>query len=96
MGNQPSKGEKPNGAKSTPTGSGPNLDSYPSFTKSDTKESTRSFKGIRSKITGSNKAEDSPRSSTYALAGSSNPASPGEGNGDKSDVDSVIWSALAH
>ncbi|KAI9660415.1 MAG: hypothetical protein M1821_009765 [Bathelium mastoideum] len=89
MGNQPSKGEKPNGGRSTPTGSGPSLDTYPSFTKSDTKESTRSFKGIRSKIAGSNKAEDSPRSSTYALAGSSNPASPGEGNGEKSDTAST-------
>ncbi|KAF2228562.1 MgPPZ1,protein phosphatase 2A-like protein [Viridothelium virens] len=86
MGNQPSKGEKPNGGRSTPTGPGPNLDSYPSFSKSDTKESTRSFKGIRSKITGSNKAEDSPRSSTYALAGSSNPAHPGEGNEETSDA----------
>ena len=42
---------------------GDNLQSYPSFSKSDTKESTRSFRGsIRSKIPGSGKS-DSPRAS---------------------------------
>ena len=65
MGNQPSKGEKRPG---TPTdGQGPALDSYPSFSRSDTKESSRSLRGaIKSKIPG--KSSDSPRSSSANLA----------------------------
>ncbi|KAI9690595.1 MAG: hypothetical protein M1820_009990 [Bogoriella megaspora] len=91
MGNQPSKGERANGGRSTPVGNGPNLDAqqYPSFSRSDTKESSKSFKGIRSKIVGSNKAEDSPRSSTYALSGSINATSSTDNNGEKSDGASV-------
>ncbi|KAL8691689.1 MAG: hypothetical protein Q9218_003145 [Villophora microphyllina] len=41
---------------------GDGLQSYPSFSKSDTKESSRSFRGLRSKIPGSSKIE-SPRAS---------------------------------
>ena len=68
MGQQPSKSR--DGLK-TPTNnsstsldkSGDTLQSYPSFSKSDTKESSRSFRGsIRSKIPGSSKT-DSPRAS---------------------------------
>ena len=68
MGQQPSKSR--DGLK-TPTNnsstsldkSGDTLQSYPSFSKSDTKESSRSFRGsIRSKIPGSSKT-DSPRTS---------------------------------
>lgn len=64
MGQQPSKNR--DGTK-TPTGLsstlGDGLQSYPSFSKSDTKESSRSFRGsIRSKIPGSQK-NDSPRAS---------------------------------
>ncbi|KAL4811032.1 Metallo-dependent phosphatase-like protein [Aspergillus unguis] len=56
-------------------GPGDSLQSYPSFSKSDTKDSTRSFRGsIRSKI----RNADSPRASTSALA-----------SDDKSDVGSV-------
>ncbi|KAJ5709326.1 hypothetical protein N7493_010660 [Penicillium malachiteum] len=47
---------------------GDSLQSYPSFSKSDTKESIRSFRGsIRSKIPGARGA-DSPRGSTTALS----------------------------
>ncbi|KAF7715567.1 Serine/threonine-protein phosphatase, PP-Z subfamily [Penicillium ucsense] len=61
-------------------GSGDALQSYPSFSKSDTKESLRSFRGsIRSKIPG---ARDSPRASSTALSRT-------ESQGDKSDVGSV-------
>lgn len=56
MGNQSSK---EGGAKN---GGGDGLQSYPSFSKSDTKDSTRSFRGLRSKIPGSGKT-DSPRNS---------------------------------
>jgi len=65
MGNQPSKdagvGSKASGAgdRGGPDG----LQSYPSFSKSDTKESSRSFRSLRSKIPGSGKT-DSPRNST--------------------------------
>ena len=69
MGQQPSKTR--DGPK-TPTNAssasltrslGEDLQSYPSFSKSDTKESSRSLRGsIRSKIPGNSKA-DSPRSS---------------------------------
>lgn len=45
---------------------GEGLQSYPSFSKSDTKESTRSFRGLRSKIPGSSKGVDSPRNSVSA------------------------------
>ena len=86
MGNQPSKG---NGA-STPKGSVSqtslnkdldNLQSYPSFSKADTKESTRSFRGaLRSKIPGSK--TDSPRTSTAGLSNA-------DAIVDKSDVASV-------
>jgi serine/threonine-protein phosphatase PP1 catalytic subunit len=67
MGNQPSKDGKSSGSQ-TPTGPGPNLDSYPSFSKSDTKESMRSFRtALRTKIPGS-KSSDSPRASSSGLA----------------------------
>lgn len=66
MGNQPSKGEKRSG---TSTGEGPSLDSYPSFSKSDTKESSRSLRSsIKSKIPGSVPKSDSPRNSTANLS----------------------------
>ena len=71
MGNQSSKGS---GGASTPKASasqtsldrgGDNLQSYPSFSKADTKESTRSLRGaLRSKIPGK---IDSPRNSTAGL-----------------------------
>ncbi|PTU25009.1 hypothetical protein P175DRAFT_0428660 [Aspergillus ochraceoroseus IBT 24754] len=47
------------------SGPGDSLQSYPSFSRSDTKESIRSFRGsIRSKI----RSSDSPRASTSALS----------------------------
>ncbi|KAJ5891385.1 Serine/threonine-protein phosphatase PP-Z [Penicillium subrubescens] len=62
--------------------SGDPLQSYPSFSKSDTKESLRSFRGsIRSKIPGA-RSTDSPRGSTTALSRT-------ESQGDKSDAGSV-------
>ncbi|TVY32190.1 Serine/threonine-protein phosphatase [Lachnellula subtilissima] len=86
MGNQNSKGS----GATTPKGSASQtsldkttdpLQSYPSFTKADTKESSRSIRGaLRSKIPGSK--TDSPRNSTAGL-------SNGEANGDKSDAASV-------
>ena len=64
MGNQPSKADKGEGHLEK----GPGLEQYPSFSKSDTRESARaSLKGsIRSKIPGSTKT-DSPRTSTSGL-----------------------------
>ncbi|KAK3674955.1 serine/threonine protein phosphatase Pzh1 [Recurvomyces mirabilis] len=71
MGNQPSKEGKSSGSQ-TPTGSGPNLDSYPSFSKSETKESMRSFRtALRTKIPGGKSSSDSPRGSSSGLAGGS-------------------------
>ncbi|KJZ71468.1 hypothetical protein HIM_09107 [Hirsutella minnesotensis 3608] len=64
MGNQASK----EGGGSS--GEGP-LQSYPSFSRSDTKESSRSFRSLRSKIPGSSKT-DSPRNSAI-LSGSDVP-----------------------
>lgn len=61
MGNQPSKGEK--GSQD-----GPDLSSYPSFSKSDTQGSTRSFRGsIRNKIP-SKISTDNLRGSSSSLA----------------------------
>ena len=70
MGNQQSKDGKSTGSQ-TPTGPGPTLDSYPSFSKADTKESTRSLRNaLRTKIPGSRSTE-SPRTSTSILAAES-------------------------
>ena len=88
MGQQPSKNR--DGAK-TPTGLsssmlGDGLQSYPSFSKSDTKESSRSIReSIRSKIPGSQK-NDSPRSSMSNLETSS-------GVVDRSDSASAVSAA---
>ncbi|OTB04487.1 hypothetical protein M426DRAFT_58578 [Hypoxylon sp. CI-4A] len=75
MGNQASK----EGGSSKGSGGGSeNLQSYPSFGKSDTKESARSFKNLRSKIPGTGKT-DSPRASAIIS----------NGDADKSDAASV-------
>ena len=66
MGNQPSSSSTKERRQSS-SGDGPSLDTYPSFSKTDTRESTRSFRGsIRNKIPGSRgqSAEPSPRPST--------------------------------
>ncbi|PQE10482.1 serine threonine- phosphatase PP-Z protein [Rutstroemia sp. NJR-2017a WRK4] len=83
MGNQPSKGSGSatprRNASQTSLDRGADLQSYPSFSKADTKESQRSFRGaIRSKIPGTK--TDSPRNS---IAGLSN-----NGDFDKSDATS--------
>ncbi|KAI1812971.1 serine/threonine-protein phosphatase PP-Z [Poronia punctata] len=81
MGNQNSKesgGSK--GSAGASVDRSDTLQSYPSFGKSDTKESSRSFKALRSKIPGSGKT-DSPRSSAVL--------SNGEATADKSDAASV-------
>ncbi|KAK5172038.1 serine/threonine protein phosphatase Pzh1 [Saxophila tyrrhenica] len=70
MGNQPSKEKdgKSTPGSQTPTGPGPNLDSYPSFSKSDTRESARSLRtALRTKIPGSARSAESPRSSSTQL-----------------------------
>ncbi len=78
MGNQNSKDA--GAASSKAAGNGEEaLQSYPSFSRSDTRDSSRSFRSLRSKIPGSTKT-DSPRSSAILT------------NGDlpeKSDVASV-------
>jgi serine/threonine-protein phosphatase PP1 catalytic subunit len=65
MGNHPSK---EGGSSSKGGGAGDNLQSYPSFSRSDTKDSTRSFRSLRSKIPGGGKT-DSPRNSTLLSNG---------------------------
>ena len=87
MGNQPSKDS--NGAFSSKSsaaaglsersGSDP-LQSYPSFSRSDTKDSSRSFRSLRSKIPGSGRT-DSPRNSAIL--------SNGDAAWDKSDSGSI-------
>ena len=85
MGQQPSKARDgsrtPTNASSTsldPAGND-GLQSYPSFSKSDTKESSRSFRGvIRSKIPGSR--SDSPRAPTSNID---------SGAADRSDAASI-------
>ena len=80
MGNQASK----EGGSSSSKGAlgSPDLQSYPSFSRSDTKESSRSFRSLRSKIPGTGKT-DSPRNSTIISNGN------GDASADKSDVASV-------
>ncbi|KAK2592156.1 serine/threonine protein phosphatase Pzh1 [Conoideocrella luteorostrata] len=77
MGNQASK---EGGGPSSSKGSGSDgLQTYPSISRSDTKESSRSFRSFRSKIPGGNNSKslntDSPRNSAII--------SNGESNGDK-------------
>ncbi|KFY48057.1 hypothetical protein V495_01654 [Pseudogymnoascus sp. VKM F-4514 (FW-929)] len=76
MGNQPSKSGPGTSAprktsSSTSLDKGPQISSQPSFSKSDTVGSTRSFKTLRSKIPGSSKT-DSPRESYSGLANGDN------------------------
>ncbi|RKU44620.1 serine/threonine protein phosphatase Pzh1 [Coniochaeta pulveracea] len=79
MGNQPSKGDK-DSRSSGANGASDGLQSYPSFSRSDTKESSRSFRGaLKSKIPGAGKS-DSPRNSTIGTNGDAF---------DKSDAASV-------
>ncbi|KAK4128885.1 phosphoprotein phosphatase PPZ [Parathielavia appendiculata] len=67
MGNQSSKDA--GAASSKPAGSHDDvLQSYPSFSRSDTRDSSRSFRSLRSKIPGSGKT-DSPRSSAMLSNG---------------------------
>ncbi|KAK3698564.1 serine/threonine protein phosphatase Pzh1 [Vermiconidia calcicola] len=86
MGNQPSKEKdgKSTPGSQTPTGPGPDLASYPSFSKSDTRESSRSLRtALRTKIPGS-KSGDSPRSSSTGLT------SPQEDRSDSQSIKSTM------
>ncbi|EME87647.1 uncharacterized protein MYCFIDRAFT_127420 [Pseudocercospora fijiensis CIRAD86] len=84
MGNQPSKEKDGKGKSGSETPTGPSLDSYPSFSKSDTKESSRSFRSaLRTKIPGKT-STDSPRASSSNLAGAESNTSL-----DKTDSQSV-------
>lgn len=67
MGNQSSKQE----GGSAPDGG---LQSYPSFSRSDTKESSRSFKSLRSKIPGASSKTDSPRNSALLSPNGDSPS----------------------
>lgn len=67
MGNQSSKQE----GGSAPDGS---LQSYPSFSRSDTKDSSRSFKSLRSKIPGASSKTDSPRNSALLSPNGDSPS----------------------
>lgn len=89
MGNQPSKDKTPDHRRSLSTDSlGPSLDSYPSFSKSDTRESARSFRGsIRSKIPRAGKL-DSPRTSISTLTGGPPTESSSEIDKEEADVPS--------
>ncbi|TGO41725.1 hypothetical protein BHYA_0017g00350 [Botrytis hyacinthi] len=70
MGNQPSKGSgsatpRRSASQTSLDRGSDNLSSYPSFSKADTKESNKSFRGaLRSKIPGS---KDSPRNSIAGI-----------------------------
>ena len=81
MGNQTSKEGGGSSSSKGALGS-PEFQSYPSFSRSDTKESSRSFRSLRSKIPGTGKT-DSPRNSTIISNGN------GDASADKSDVASV-------
>lgn len=82
MGNQPSKSDGSGTSTPKKSTSTPSLaldrNNGPSFTKSETKESVRSFKSLRSKV----KSSDSPRASASALSNV-------ETGSDKGDAASV-------
>jgi serine/threonine-protein phosphatase PP1 catalytic subunit len=82
MGNQSSKDA------GSSKGSDGGLQSYPSFSRSDTKESSRSFKTLRSKIPGSSK-NDSPRDSSAGVTSES-------GAGDKTPDPALERTAKSH
>lgn len=67
MGNQNSKDAGVASSKAAGNGD-ESLQSYPSFSRSDTRDSSRSFRSLRSKIPGSTKT-DSPRSSAILANG---------------------------
>ncbi|KAL8714596.1 MAG: hypothetical protein Q9220_001544 [cf. Caloplaca sp. 1 TL-2023] len=77
---------------------GDGLQSYPSFSKSDTKESSRSFRSIRSKIPGGQKTE-SPRASLSNIdtsvgndrsdAASTKSAASAKSNGSKANLPQI-------
>ncbi|KAF7885769.1 uncharacterized protein EAF02_004278 [Botrytis sinoallii] len=85
MGNQPSKGSgsatpRRSASQTSLDRGSDNLSSYPSFSKADTKESNKSFRGaLRSKIPGS---KDSPRNSIAGIGSLVD-------SNDKSDVASM-------
>ncbi|EMR88483.1 putative serine threonine-protein phosphatase pp-z protein [Botrytis cinerea BcDW1] len=85
MGNQPSKGSgsatpRRSASQTSLDRGSDNLSSYPSFSKADTKESNKSFRGaLRSKIPGS---KDSPRNSIAGIGSLVD-------SNDKSDVASL-------
>lgn len=81
MGQQPSKSRDGSKTPTNTSSTSPELQAYPSFSKSDTKESSRSFRSIRSKIPGSQKV-DSPRTSVSNLESSN-------GGVDRSDAAST-------
>ena len=79
QGSSKEKDSKNNSGTQTPTGSGPDLASYPSFSKSDTKESARSLRtALRTKVPG--RSADSPRSSSANLS---------QDNGDAQSIKST-------
>lgn len=83
MGNQPSKDGS--GTSRPSSSAGPDgIQSLPSFGKSDTKDSSRSFKTLRSKIPGSSKT-DSPRNSTLGSNGDLEKSDSGSVKSGKSD-----------
>jgi len=96
MGNQASKDAGAGSSKSTGNSerspSEP-LQSYPSFSRSDTKDSSRSFRSLRSKIPGSGKT-DSPRNSTILSNGEapekSDAASVKSGKSGKSGLSRAV------
>lgn len=73
MGNSASKdgGSSSKEGGSSKGSGGDGLQSYPSFSRSDTKDSSRSFRSLRSKIPGGGKT-DSPRSSALLANGDTN------------------------
>ncbi|POR38038.1 Serine/threonine-protein phosphatase [Tolypocladium paradoxum] len=95
MGNQASKeggGSSAKGSGSSGSGDA-SLQSYPSFSRSDTKDSSRSFRSLRSKIPGGSGKTDSPRSSAILSngdsAGDNNNGGGGGGNNKATDAASV-------
>ncbi|KAL2359889.1 hypothetical protein RJZ56_007251 [Blastomyces dermatitidis] len=89
MGQQQSK--RSDGAPLAQEKSGDSLQSYPSFSRTDTRDSTRSIRGsIRSKIPGGkSEKNDSPRGSISTLSRGEN------GSPDKSDAGSIASATSA-
>jgi serine/threonine-protein phosphatase PP1 catalytic subunit len=91
MGNQPSKDKKGSDAGGSDKAKDPGFASYPSFSRSETKDSSRSKRSvIRSKIPSLGNGKDSPRGSTVGLPDTASTSTTAVDKIDAASIKSAI------